>query len=335
MNTLRSLGMLLIINIIIIAFYLLAPLNPKLALFAALLLTLNYIFYRLFKTNADNDLSKLENGVSKREVSKGIKLLRYAACSLAFVSFITTAQGMSQFVFKGVEWQAYLASFAVQSILIIFSFLFFHFYVKINSKGSNFPLRISRFVTYCVVLLFTLSLIVSTTFSFVYIANNTYASMRAKNSNIIIEGFFSKEIARLRSVNEEIGKVDKEIIEEDVKKLADVLSEAVAEIEPDSEETLRKVVEANNKIMGSKYIRDPNANNEVDSFFTQSELDYEVANNTAEDAEEYKKAYIQFKTVKQAYDRIYTEYEQRFNYYNKTFLLPGNILINYINLFII
>lgn len=144
-------------GLIIIAFFY-APQKPVIFISILFLLLFNYVFFLLFSAKADNDLTKIETKVNTKEVSNAVHILRYAACALSFISFITTAEGLHKFVFTQV-WQAYLASFAVQSILLIFNFLFFHFYVKINSI-KQFPQFLKRLVTFFVVLLFTLSLVV-------------------------------------------------------------------------------------------------------------------------------------------------------------------------------
>ena len=172
-----------------------------------ILLILNRICYSLYKAREDRDLIKLDPNVGADQVKSSLKLLRYAAAALAVISFITTAQGLKSFVFPedGQEWQAYTASFAVQSILLVFNFLFFPFYVRIK-KPERFPAFFQHILIYCIVCLFIGSLIVSSTFSYVFIANNTYKIMRAKNSNITIEKFLTEEAYNLSRVNDEIGE---------------------------------------------------------------------------------------------------------------------------------
>ena len=68
--------------------------------------------------------------IDGRELSNAMRLLRYATAILSFLSLMTTANGMKSFVFD-TDWKAYLGSFAVQSILVVFSLLLCHFYVMI------------------------------------------------------------------------------------------------------------------------------------------------------------------------------------------------------------
>ena len=169
-----------------------------------ILLILNRICYSLYKAREERDLTKLDPNVGADQVKSSYKLLRYAAAALAVISFITTAQGLKSFVFPET-WQAYTASFAVQSILLVFNFLFFPFYVRIK-KPERFPAFFRHILIYCIVFLFIGSLIVSSTFSYVFIANNTYKDMRPKNSNITIEKFLTEEAYKLSAVNDKIVK---------------------------------------------------------------------------------------------------------------------------------
>lgn len=138
-------------------------------------------------------------------------------------------------------WQAYLASFAVQSILLVFNFLFFHFYIRINNL-EGFPLFFKRVLTYSIVFLFTVALIISSTFSFVFIANNTYLSMRAKNSNITIERFLKEEAYRLRTINDEIGEDLRTDITDKTKELQQVISAQAAVTASANEANINKAL---------------------------------------------------------------------------------------------
>ena len=52
--------------------------------------------------------------------SKNIsRLLKYAAATLSFISFLTTANGLVAVVGEANRWQAYLISFGIQAIVLI------------------------------------------------------------------------------------------------------------------------------------------------------------------------------------------------------------------------
>ncbi len=87
------------------------------------------------------------------ELKGSQRLLRYATAILAFLSLLTTANGMKSFVFSE-SWMAYLASFAVQSILVVFSLLLCRFFVQVIDLG--WALYIKRIVNGIMVVFFVL-----------------------------------------------------------------------------------------------------------------------------------------------------------------------------------
>jgi hypothetical protein len=258
----------------------------------------------LFKAWTDRNISQIETNVGDKEVTTSIRLLRYAASALAFISFITTAEGLCEFVFTEV-WQAYLASFAVQSILLIFNFLFFHFYIRINNL-DEFPLFFKRVLTYFIVFLFTIALIISSTFSFVFIANNTYLSMRAKNSNITIERFLKDETYRLRTINDDIGKDLRTDITEKTKALQEIISAQAAVMDSENETNIDNAL-SNFDI--EKYTA------ETDGFYTETELNKDVEDALYPD--EFQSIYDTLNTYKETYDFIYTNtYQAAYKFYD-------------------
>lgn len=86
------------------------------------------------------------------------KYLSLAAAALSFVSFYTTAQGLHEFVFHKM-WQAALISAAIQISLFVLNLKLFYFLKK------------KRWVALS---LWLLTISASSTFSFVYIANEIY-----------------------------------------------------------------------------------------------------------------------------------------------------------------
>lgn len=138
------------------------------------------------------------------ELKGSQRLLRYATAILAFLSLLTTANGMKSFVFSE-SWMAYLASFAVQSILVVFSLLLCRFFVQVIDLG--WALYIKRIVNGIMVVFFCTALIVSSIFSFSFIANNAYKKTWSSDSETIIQEFLIKEINMLKIENEKRGKL--------------------------------------------------------------------------------------------------------------------------------
>lgn len=165
-----------------------------------------FIFKFIDANTSDGENDKFEiSEESSKKLEKSKKLLRYATAILAFLSFFTTTQGMKNFVFS-TEWLAYLGSFAVQSILIVFSLFLCNFFVAI--KGNHIlSSRIKLVIKSALVVFFSISLIVSSTFSYSYIANTAYRDIRDSDYETIIQSFLITESHRLRTENSRIGKI--------------------------------------------------------------------------------------------------------------------------------
>lgn len=300
----KKVALFIVVNAFVVGFFLIAPKYPFPSVAVLLLLITNFLCYLLLKGHIDKKISEIETNVGNKEVTMSIRLLRYAASALAFISFITTAEGLHEFIFTEV-WQAYLASFAVQSILLVFNFLFFHFYVRIN-RLEGFSLLFKCVLTYFIVFLFTIALIISSTFSFVFIANNTYLLMRSKNSNITIERFLKDEAYRLRTINDNIGADLRKDMIDRIKELQEVISAQEAVTASANETNINNVL-SNFSI--EKYIA------VTDAFYTQEELDTDVAK--AYYPEEYVSIYKTLTTYKTTYDSIYVNsYLNTYNFYD-------------------
>lgn len=149
---------------------------------------------------------KVEIKFSKKaDIKNSGKLLRYATALLAFLSLFTTAEGMKSFVFgEDSSWMAFLGSFAVQSILIVFSLLLCQFFVQISVLEWN--MYVKKVISELMILFFRAALLVSSTFSFCFIANNAYKNSWPSDSETIIQEFLSKEYKDLREENNVRGK---------------------------------------------------------------------------------------------------------------------------------
>lgn len=141
--------------------------------------------------------------LSEKEGKGSQRLLRYATAVLSFLSLITTANGMESFVFD-TSWMAYCGSFAVQSILVVFSLLLCRFFVQVTVL--SWPKHIKMIVNALMIVFFCVALLVSSIFSFTYIANNAYKDSWARDSEKIIQGYLLEEFAELQKENEKRGK---------------------------------------------------------------------------------------------------------------------------------
>ncbi len=181
--------------------------NPMWGCFVFLLLLLAFFIGNVLKAFFTSSQSADSNtkiiSLSYEDIDNSRRLLRYATAILAFLSLITTASGMQSFVFDQ-SWMAYIGSFAVQSILVVFSLLLCRFFVQITVL--NWPLYIKKAVNELMVMFFCIALIVSSTFSFTFIANNAYSGIWPSDNEMIIQEFLLKETENLNDENEKRGK---------------------------------------------------------------------------------------------------------------------------------
>lgn len=175
-----------------------------LAAYVLILTLISVILYALV-TKSKNAKGQASDILDSGEATRISKLLRYATAVLSFISLMTTAKGLQSFVFSEHEaWMAYLASFAVQAILVCFSLTFCHIYSAIHSINTLSD-RGKTLATGALTLFLATSFVVSSSFSFSYIANNAYILLGANDSEIIIERYLTQQITNLESENKRIG----------------------------------------------------------------------------------------------------------------------------------
>lgn len=217
--------------VITILIFLIIVRNPFWGMISTILLFLaifiGSVLKAYFGKNSKEESEKNnENPCADKEIENGQNLLRYATAILAFLSLLTTAKGMNSFVFDE-SWMAYLGSFAVQGILVVFSLLLCRFFVQITVL--NWPSYIKRIVNGLMIIFFCIALLVSSVFSFSYIANNAYKDSWPSDSETIVQEFLLKETDDIKFENEKRGKIilnsinknAHEDIEETIKKSKD------------------------------------------------------------------------------------------------------------------
>ena len=154
------------------------------------------------KKDTNNTLNNIKL-LDQKTIDNSQKLLRYATSVLAFLSLVTTASGMQSFVFDK-KWMAYLGSFAIQSILIVFSLLLCRFFVQVTTL--DWKDYIKKLVNQAMIVFFCMVLVVSSIFSFSFIANNAYRSSWLGDSEIIIQNYLMGATYRLQEENDRRGK---------------------------------------------------------------------------------------------------------------------------------
>lgn len=138
----------------------------------------------------------LHEMVLNKNDKKEIQILKIAAFCFAIISWIATAYGLQNYIFQDASWQATLVSFAIQSILFIFNLKLPYYFGKIPYKklkaGQGFFLcRLLKNYIFnsrtIFILFYTLILMSSSCFSYVYIANRIYTSTKYIDANMYLD----------------------------------------------------------------------------------------------------------------------------------------------------
>lgn len=140
----------------------------------------------------DTDYSPSDmDDTEKSEDKYTERALMNSVLAFSVISFLTTAAGMKGYVFgDGREWLAYLASFAVQGVLIAGGLGFSRLFDRIHEK--NFGVGRKRTLFFALILLLSSTMITSSIFSYTFIAEVAYrgngsCDAEAKISSVLLE----------------------------------------------------------------------------------------------------------------------------------------------------
>ena len=203
-----------------------------------------------------------------RKQRKNIRrLCMYAAASLSFISFLTTAEGMVAVIGEEDSWKAYFISFGIQAIVLILGTRFFEVWkiIKEAKEGKTEPLKIvkkegvfGRFVNWLVnsldkwlrfgavnlfvrmlmIALYASAIAFSSFFSFVFLANHAYKDVRYSDYNIKIERFLVEETRKLRDINDATGR----LMLAEIQKSVPEFQKLIDEFQETSTEDLKKII---------------------------------------------------------------------------------------------
>ncbi len=141
---------------------------------------------------------------SNKSKEKYTNLLMYAAATLSVVSFLTTFNGMKGIVTTNTAI-AILISFGIQSIILFVGVYFIP--AILNMLKSN----IKRFLVVIAIILLIISyisaVIFSSSFSYVYLANNAYNIVRPTDYDKQLEYFLVNNTKEIKNINEAESKI--------------------------------------------------------------------------------------------------------------------------------
>ncbi|WP_133967246.1 hypothetical protein [Eubacterium limosum] len=297
----NGLGMMLLFDLVALLFLVATNQKPVICLVVFYLAIITFMFYffrKIYRSRNDNSLHNVEvYELDQKQTKESLRLMRIAAACLALISFFTTAGGLDEFAFT-VSWHAYIASFSIQTVLLVFSFFIWEFYVRLEKR--EFSSFYKNIIVFIMLLLYLIALFLSSSFSFVFVANNTYKDVKDINSNISIEKFLVSETYNLKNVNESMG----EEIKENLKTNVDSIKELI-----DKEKTGRmsKFIEINSSDEGLKNFSPPSA---ISKKFNSQSL--EGKGNEGEKNEllsSFNTYYEKYEEYLQNYTRSYKKYE--------------------------
>ncbi len=126
----------------------------------------------------------------------GVYILRIATVLLAIVSWWATAQGMKNYVFS-TNWQSYLASLAIQSILLGLNFYLPTFWRYTSSGLTKLGIALLSFIV----------LLCSSWFSYVYIVQRAYDESWNSTSQLLVQSTYRQELYEALDYSEEYDEV--------------------------------------------------------------------------------------------------------------------------------
>jgi hypothetical protein len=294
-----------VILISLIAYtYILLKINIFIAISIPIVLLMTYFIYMIYIADKDKSPENNVPEVNEKQIINSVKILRYAAASLSVISWITTAEGLKQFVFTHL-WQAYVTSFAVQSTLLVFSLMFINFYFKMKNI-ENLKVRFRRLLVYSMIIFYIITLAFSSTFSYVFIANNVYADVRLKDNNITIDKFLKKESYTLRNVNNAIGKILKQNLNDNIAAIFQTIYVSDDVINDEAVNIISDYLSKSNLVIFKGKRK---------SFITQDEV-----NGLLDDNDQHKSELYRIKTdfdeFEARFDECYNKYLNEFEIFN-------------------
>lgn len=175
---------------------------------------------------------------------EGIKIVKVAAFGFALISWVATAKGLHEYVFTDKYWQALLISFGIQSILFVFNLKLPGYFKKIGDSSEN---RIKRkyrigankgkekttykwsFYQRLIAVFYTIMIIASSFFSFVYMTNVAYKDTQYLDANIVLERTYRNYLNDVDIYTNELTKVTQLTI-------SNILSKIEADMESENPE---------------------------------------------------------------------------------------------------
>jgi len=237
---------------------------------------------------------------------EGVRIVKVAAFCFAFISFIATAEGLSEYVFA-YKWQTYMISFGIQSILFVFNL---KLPIYFNRIGSHIPddkkKKRKNMISYkwtsmqkLVAVFYVVVLISSSWFSYVFIVNVAYKDMQYIDANIILDSKYRRYL----------DETDR-FVEEDIKLMQLVISNQLSVVQkliPDDGITKTSTIEELNTDVIDAEEKHFNA----DAAVTTAQNKFDAAKKVFEEPNDVRwRNNASHQAEKDAYNQANTELEQ-------------------------
>lgn len=230
---------ILVCNIILFVGIKLWSVNLKYAILFAVFILFNFVLYNIL--NAATSSGTLVSAINLNELKNGIKILKISVACMAVLSWLATAGGLQEFVFPGENLKSLLASFAIQAILLVISLMYCQLYMWTKSTvwGSK---RFGKIILYAVTALLVVSMIWSSLFSYVFLADGIYGERRCRDENIILEKFLVEQASNLQSENEKYGESYKSNLQSTLESVNELLKNQQAKEEEKQQKILLEYI---------------------------------------------------------------------------------------------
>lgn len=202
----------------------------------------------------ENHEEKIDKERKARKAKNIPKLLMYAAASLSFISFLTTAEGMTTVLGETDQWKAYFISFGIQSIVLVLGTSFLKVMEVIKVVYNRlYQLLIGGLI----VALYISSIGFSAFFSYVFLANHAYNDVKTIDYNIEIEQFLVSETKHLKDINDVSGRAILRQIQKDIP----TFNSSIGNINTNASMKVKKIIE------GAGLVKYENGSIDNSSFF--------------------------------------------------------------------
>ena len=178
------------------------------------------------------------------EESRIKHVLTYGIAMLSIVSFFTTSNGLQKLLVDEHNVTAYLISFGIQVLVLVIGsqlWKIINFFNQKEIKESAHS-AFRKIAVILIVITYIISVMFSSVFSYVFIANAAYQNTKDTQYNIEIENFITEEIITLKEIN----RLEGNIILSNIQNYIPYFRNIESDIDSASDIDIAKIIETAN-----------------------------------------------------------------------------------------